>query len=224
MAVKFDSPIIHAQVVKEAYKSPEKEKPANPFEGWKFKRPERLVGSTYKISPPVMDDSIYITITDAEFPDGSIRPVELFIVSKDMQSFQWISLISRLVSALFRQPGPFPSYAIDEFLETYDPHGSYFIPGGKGQVNSIVAHIGVIIREHCANLGLIKGQELSPEQQELIAKKKEEYLANITKVEEGSNEVNEIPGATQCPKCHQKSMIKMDNCETCLNCGHSKCG
>jgi len=27
-----------------------------------------------------------------------------------------------------------------------------------------------------------------------------------------------------CSKCHTKAMILMDGCQTCLNCGESKCG
>jgi hypothetical protein len=32
------------------------------------------------------------------------------------------------------------------------------------------------------------------------------------------------PGATMCNKCNTAAMILMDGCQTCLNCGYSKCG
>jgi len=32
------------------------------------------------------------------------------------------------------------------------------------------------------------------------------------------------PGATMCNKCHNNSVVMMDGCATCLNCGYSKCG
>jgi hypothetical protein len=32
------------------------------------------------------------------------------------------------------------------------------------------------------------------------------------------------PGATLCFKCNNKAMVLMDGCQTCLNCGYSKCG
>jgi ribonucleoside-diphosphate reductase alpha chain len=28
----------------------------------------------------------------------------------------------------------------------------------------------------------------------------------------------------QCPKCGQASLIRQEGCDTCTNCGHSKCG
>jgi hypothetical protein len=119
-------------------------------------RPEHLRGKTYKIKPPIIEEAIYITINDMVMPDGSLRPIEVFINSKDMQSFQWVSLLTRLVSALFRQPGPFPVFVLEEFLGTHDPHGSYIIPHSKGQkANSIAHHIGLVIQRHCQEAGAL---------------------------------------------------------------------
>lgn len=32
------------------------------------------------------------------------------------------------------------------------------------------------------------------------------------------------PGATLCQKCNTQALVLMDGCQTCLNCGYSKCG
>jgi hypothetical protein len=32
------------------------------------------------------------------------------------------------------------------------------------------------------------------------------------------------PGATLCAKCNTQALVLMDGCQTCLNCGYSKCG
>ena len=32
------------------------------------------------------------------------------------------------------------------------------------------------------------------------------------------------PSAAMCHKCNNKSVVMMDGCATCLNCGYSKCG
>ncbi|MDA3912954.1 MAG: NrdJb, partial [Oleiagrimonas sp.] len=32
------------------------------------------------------------------------------------------------------------------------------------------------------------------------------------------------PSASLCSKCNTKALVLMDNCQTCLNCGYSKCG
>jgi hypothetical protein len=117
-------------------------------------RPEIVHGVTYKLKPPIIEEAVYLTINSAEV-NGQMRPVELFINSKNMDSFQWISLITRLVSAHMRTAGEFPHFVIEEMLETYDPHGGYFIPGTGVKVNSIVAHIGITLRDHCKKLGIL---------------------------------------------------------------------
>lgn len=119
----------------------------------RFQRPESVSGATYKIQPAIMDDPIYITINNAEF-DGQLRPVEIFVNSKNMQSFQWINVLMRLISAQLQQPGPFPAFVVSELLDSYDPEGGYFIPK-QGKVNSVAAHIGTILKAHCEALGLL---------------------------------------------------------------------
>jgi len=117
-------------------------------------RPDILNGTTYKIRPPIIDEAVYITINDADV-DGVTRPVEVFINSKDMKNFPWISCVTRLLSAQLRQNGKFPNFIINELLETYDPSGGYFVPGSGIKVNSIVGHIGLVIKKHCENLDIL---------------------------------------------------------------------
>jgi ribonucleoside-diphosphate reductase alpha chain len=122
----------------------------------KLERSEVLGGKTYKIKPPIIDDAVYITINDAEV-DGQIRPVEVFINSKNMENFPWISFTTRALSAAFRQDGPFPMYIVNEMFQTHDPKGGYIIPKSKGaRAHSIVGHIGWVIKNHCEALGITK--------------------------------------------------------------------
>ncbi len=117
----------------------------------RYKRPDILTGTTYKISPPTMNDHVYITVNDAKI-DGELRPVELFINTRDHAAFQWIGVLVRMISAQLQQPGDFPSFIITELLESYDPEGGYFVKRRK--VNSIAAHIGLVLEEHCKKLGV----------------------------------------------------------------------
>jgi hypothetical protein len=32
------------------------------------------------------------------------------------------------------------------------------------------------------------------------------------------------PGAQLCGKCNTQALVLLDGCQTCLNCGYSKCG
>lgn len=122
-----------------------------------FERPEVLQGVSIKIKPPGSDHAIYLIINHTERPDGSRWPVEVFVNSKDMENFQWVSCITRLLSAVLRQADEFPWYAIDELVDTFDPAGGgYIIPRTRGKkAHGIVSHIGIVLLKHCEeDLGL----------------------------------------------------------------------
>ena len=108
-------------------------------------RPYLLQSDTYKITPPDMDDlSIYITIANLED-----KPREIFINSKHMNSFQWISYMTRSISARL-QRGEDTKQIIKELKDTYDTGGGYIIPKSRGKkANSVVGHIGIVLEEHC---------------------------------------------------------------------------
>jgi len=112
-----------------------------------MKRPHRLDNTTYKIRPPVIDESVYITVCDYHG-----RPVELFINSKNMQSFHWISYLTRSVSHRL-QEGECVDKIIQEMRDTYDTKGGYIIPKSKGiRANSVVDHIGHVLALHMVRL------------------------------------------------------------------------
>jgi len=67
-------------------------------------RPEVLVGSTYKIKTPVSDHAMYVTINDIILNEGTPyeqrRPFEVFINSKNLDHFQWIVALTRIISGV----------------------------------------------------------------------------------------------------------------------------
>ncbi|MEX0584859.1 MAG: NrdJb, partial [Natronospirillum sp.] len=105
----------------------------------------------------------------------------------------------------------------------FDPQGGYFKPGGKF-MPSLVAEIGDAIERHMKMIGLIKKEGLSEHQRKLIADKRAEYDKMNGQTKQEHNDVNDFPkDAALCGKCHTKAMVMMDGCQTCLNCGDSKC-
>ena len=72
-------------------------------------RPEMLIGSTYKIRTPLSEHSLYVTVNDVVLNPGTEhelrRPFEIFINSKNMDHFQWIVALTRIISAVFRKGG-----------------------------------------------------------------------------------------------------------------------
>lgn len=181
-----------------------------------LKRPDRLVGSTYKIKTPSSDHALYITVNDMLLNAGTDYerrvPFEIFINSKNMDNYQWMTAVTRLVSAVFRKGGDI-TFLVKELKEIFDPKGGYFKKGGV-YMPSLVAEIGYAIEQHMHIIGFIK-----PE----VDTNTEKYIA--TKRKELGVEDGEFPESAQlCTKCNTKALILMDGCMTCLNCGDSKCG
>jgi hypothetical protein len=166
-------------------------------------RPELVDGKTYKIKTPLSEHALYITINNH---DG--RPIEMFINSKDMQNFQWVVALTRVVSAVFRNQGNC-TFLAEELKSVFDPKGGYFRKGGKF-MPSLVAEIGYVLEDHMIGLGLIV---------------KDDSLASAAKAmieEKSPNSKNQF--GTLCAKCGESAVVVMDGCMTCTNCGDSKCG
>ena len=100
----------------------------------RVERPEMLLGSTYKIKTPLSDHALYVTINDIvlnpDTPYEKRRPFEIFINSKNMDHFQWIVALTRIVSAVFRKGGDV-TFLVEELRSVFDPQGGYFKRGGK---------------------------------------------------------------------------------------------
>lgn len=210
----------------------------------RVERPDTLIGATYKIKSPLFEHALYVTINDIVLNQGtpheSRRPFEIFINSKNMDHFQWIVALTRIMSAVFRKGGDV-TFLVEELKAVFDPRGGYFKAGGV-YMPSIVAELGAVIEQHLKTIGMIHDPELGPEQRALIAEKRAAYEQGAKKnrdagARRGSAEATGSgaqepagesrafpPGATLCQKCNTAATILMDGCATCLNCGYSKCG
>jgi hypothetical protein len=173
-----------------------------------LERPRTVDGRTYKISPAVTDSAMYITINNITLEDGTVRPLEMFINTKHVAHQQWITALTRMVSAIFRKPGPY-TFVAEELEQIFDPQGGYFADGKM--TPSVVAHVAAVLREHFVSIGALEAPELSAAQKEVIAEKK------AAAMEKGVD-------MQQCPKCFENALIMMDGCMTCTSCGDSKCG
>jgi len=150
------------------------------------------------------------------------RPFEIFINSKNMDHFQWIVALTRIISAVFRKGGDV-TFLVDELRSVFDPRGGYFKKGGK-YMPSLVAEIGDAIECHLRMIGLLKDEGLDEHQKKLIAEKKAQFEKAAKAATEADGGSDFPAGAQLCAKCSTKAVVKMDGCMTCLNCGDSKCG
>ncbi len=198
----------------------------------RVERPDVLMGSTYKVKTPLSDHALYITINDMILNPGTEheirRPFEIFINSKNMDHFQWIVALTRIISAVFRKGGDV-TFLVEELRSVFDPKGGYFKKGGK-YMPSLVAEIGDVIESHMRVIGLLPDYTLDEQQQQVLAEKRTQYETHLKLSERATLShkaaaTTDFPeGAGLCPHCQTKAMIVMDNCLTCLNCGYSKCG
>jgi hypothetical protein len=220
----------------------------------KVERPDTLIGATYKIKSPLFEHALYVTINDIVLNRDTEhelrRPFEVFINSKNMDHFQWIVALTRIMSAVFRKGGDV-TFLVEELKAVFDPRGGYFKAGGV-YMPSIVAELGALIEQHLKSIGLMHDPEISSEQRKLIAEKRNAYEARMNGSDSKKNsDVTDAgisadlagvmgepargdaaestsaafpPGATMCHKCNTNATVLMDGCATCLNCGYSKCG
>jgi hypothetical protein len=191
----------------------------------KLERPEMLIGSTYKVKTPVSDHAMYVTINDIVLNEGTRheqrRPFEIFINSKNLDHYQWIVALTRIMSAVFRKGGDV-TFLVDELKAVFDPRGGYWQPGGKF-MPSIIAELGYIVERHLIEIGLLKSNELTPEQRKILAEKRAEFEARGGQ-KDAFAESAFPEGAQLCSKCSTAAAVMLDGCMTCLNCGYSKCG
>ncbi len=191
----------------------------------KLERPEMLMGSTYKVKTPVSDHAMYVTINDIILNPGTEheqrRPFEIFINSKNLDHYQWIVALTRLMSAVFRKGGDV-TFMVDELKAVFDPRGGYWQPGGKF-MPSIIADLGHIIERHLKMIGLLPQDALDEQQRRLVDMKRKEFEER-NRQQDAFAKSHYPDGAQLCKVCSTTAVVMMDGCLTCLACGDSKCG
>ena len=167
-------------------------------------RPESLEGNTYKIKWPNTEHAIYITINDIILSEHR-RPFEVFINSKNMEHFAWTVALTRMISAVFRRGGDV-SFVVEEMKAVFDPRGGAWVQGKY--VPSILAAIGGVIEQHMISIGFLKAEGMG------LKTDPHSVVTNM------SNKGSKI----SCSSCGSFELRKVEGCDTCANCGYSKCG
>jgi ribonucleoside-diphosphate reductase alpha chain len=164
-------------------------------------RPESLHGSTYKIKWPESAHAVYVTINDVR--EGvERRPFEIFVNSKNMDHYAWTLGLTRMISAVFRRGGDV-SFVPEELKAVFDPRGGGWMNGCY--VPSLLAAIGGVIERH---LALRDGGDEAKDPGHVGAPAR---VAAVT------------PGVI-CPRCGGPDLLRKEGCDTCMDCGYSKCG
>ena len=181
-----------------------------------LERPESLKGHTYKLNWPESEHALYVTLNDFLDDNGRERPFEVFINSKNMDHYAWTVALCRMISAVFRRGGDV-SFVVEELKNVFDPRGGHWV-GGK-YVPSLLAALGEVIERHMISIGFLKGggaqfnDDPEPEAQVVNL--------DVTPPEDDAPRDSRM---RFCPKCNQPALIRQEGCDTCLDCGYSKCG
>jgi ribonucleoside-diphosphate reductase alpha chain len=161
-------------------------------------RSEALEGKTYKIKWPDSPHAVYVTINDIEGLNGP-QPFEIFINSKNMEHYAWTLGLTRMISAVFRRGGDV-SFVVEELKAVFDPRGGGWLHGRY--VPSLLAAIGGVIERHLQRFEPAEGAEVSTSPGQL-----------------------EVPrSGPSCPRCGAAGLVRKEGCDSCGECGYSKCG
>jgi ribonucleoside-diphosphate reductase alpha chain len=173
-------------------------------------RPEALPGQTYKIRWPDSEHALYITLNDI-VQDGRRRPFEVFINSKNMEHYAWTVALTRMISAVFRRGGDV-SFVVEEMKAVFDPRGGAWMDGRY--VPSLLAAIGDVIERHMIEIGFLPAKH---QKAQLDAQKAATGGGLISDQRSPSGRM------TQCPKCGEAALIRIEGCDQCTSCDYSKC-
>ncbi len=122
-----------------------------------------------------------------------------------MDHFAWTVALTRMISAVFRRGGDV-SFVVEELKAVFDPRGGQWM-GGR-YVPSLLAAIGDVIERHMISIGFLPDPVAEREPR---PRKKAVNLGAIGPFANARNAAN--------PR-----LLRQEGCDTCTNCGHSKCG
>ncbi|HEX9655291.1 MAG TPA: hypothetical protein VGB89_00090 [Bacteroidota bacterium] len=169
-------------------------------------RPEVTQARVYKMKSGFIRNSVFITLGYVT-ENKKNRPIEIFINSKDLTRAAEYTVLTRLISAIFRKSTD-PTFILEELRGIYDPNGGYFKEGKY--IHSFYAEVAKVIERFFEDIGVIQ-QDVATAG---LPSSSKQLLA------EGDQDVLKI-----CPKCGNRSLKMENGCMACVDteCGYSKC-
>ena len=172
-------------------------------------RPDVVDAKVYKLKSAFIKNSVFITMSYIKYED-QIRPIEIFINSKDLTRAPEYVVLTRLISAIFRR-SPNPLFILEELTGIFDPNGGSFKEGKY--YHSFYAEIADVIERFFYDVDIL------------------EKPNSFTKVNDGitANAASEsiVPEENNvfniCPDCNSKALKTENGCDSCMDCGYSKC-
>ena len=175
-------------------------------------RPEVVDAKVYKLKSAFVKNSVFITLSYVKGKKG-IRPIEIFINSKDLTRAPEYVVLTRLVSAIFRRSND-PMFILEELQGIFDPNGGTFKEGKY--YHSFYAEIADVIERFFFDVGILIRPDTHPVEDNGIAEK-----IVITKDEGNLGNVE----FRICNECNNRTLKTENGCDVCMDqdCGYSKC-
>ena len=121
-------------------------------------RPEVIDAKVYKLKSSFVRYSVFITLSYVKDNSG-IRPMEIFINSKDLTRAPEYVMLTRLISAIFQRSDD-PMFILEELQGILDPNGG-IIKDGK-YYHSFYAEIADVIERFLFDVGIIERPDARP--------------------------------------------------------------
>ena len=174
-------------------------------------RPEVVDAKVYKLKSAFVKNSVFITLSYVN-DNGVLSPIEIFINSKDLTKTSEYVVLTRLISAIFRRSTN-PMFILEELQGIFDPNGGSFKEGKY--YHSFYSEIADVIKRFFYDVKIIDESQSSKNHSN------------------GVDEKNEVPVESHvvdlnaefriCPSCSGKSLKTENGCDSCMDCGYSKC-
>ena len=174
-------------------------------------RPEVVDAKVYKLKSAFVKNSVFITLSYVN-DNGVLSPIEIFINSKDLTKTSEYVVLTRLISAIFRRSTN-PMFILEELQGIFDPNGGSFKEGKY--YHSFYSEIADVIKRFFYDVKIIDESQSAQNHGNGVDEKNE--------VPVESNVVDLNAEFRICPSCSGKSLKTENGCDSCMDCGYSKC-
>jgi len=174
-------------------------------------RPDVVNAKVYKLKSVFVKNSVFVTLS--YISEGNIiRPIEIFINSKDLTRAPEYVVLTRLISAIFRRASD-AMFILEELQGIFDPNGGSFKDGKY--YHSFYAEIADVIEQFFYDVGIVERPAVHPHTDNGLVE-----TSTVLAQDEGNM------GNVQfkvCPDCNNRTLKTENGCDSCMGCGYSKC-
>jgi ribonucleoside-diphosphate reductase alpha chain len=212
-------------------------------------RPTCMHSVTYRMKSAFIKSSLFVTISYIEDENGDKRPYELFINSKDLGKQAEFTVLTRLISAIFRKQRDW-KFIVDEL------HGISAQEGGRFKngtfMTSFYDELAYLLEEFFNSLEQQNDDDGEPPfKEEWLDPNIDEYGKKLAQAiadkadAEAEVKITHVvcdpdPDAEPfvwvddlavpdenthkvCPECNKQALKVENGCDSCQECGYSKC-